>query len=320
MHESTGSASPAVRVALPGTCGELVQGTLDGTPCLVSCPIERYSVAEVRFGTDSGWLLQPDVPKVRAALQHGLAFLGRTASHGSVQLDSDLPRGRGYGSSTADVGAMLYALGHAAGRPLTPTESAELALQVEPTDSSLFSGLALWDHRDGQLYENLGPPPALTVIVLDPGGQVDTVAYNRFDHRAALRTLAPLHREAFQVLREGMTRDDAQAVGTAATLSATAHQAILPNPLLESAVRLARDVGALGLCRAHSGTVLGLLLNPDPTEVARVTTVARQRFAPEIAVFSLPLVSGGPRLLTTDTGHVLSPLSGIGQQNAKASG
>ena len=30
-------------VAFPGTGGELFQGTLGGTPCLVSCPIDRMA-------------------------------------------------------------------------------------------------------------------------------------------------------------------------------------------------------------------------------------------------------------------------------------
>jgi uncharacterized protein involved in propanediol utilization len=61
---------------------------------------------------------------------------------------------------------------------------------------------------------------------------------------------------------------------------------------------LARDVRALGVCRAHSGTLLGLLLNPEDTDVPGITALAARRFAPVVTVFSRPLVSGGLRLLT----------------------
>lgn len=294
------SRSLAVRVALPGTCGELVQGTWEGIPCLVSCPIERYSVAEVRSGGHSGWQLQPNSPKMRAALQYGLTFLEQTTSSGSVSVCSPLPQGRGYGSSTADIGAILYALGYAFGQPLTPLEISALALQVEPTDSSVFPDLALWDHRHGQLYETLGQPPVLTVVVLDPGGEVNTVAFNQLDHRTALRKLAPLHRDAFQLLQDGLRQGDVTAIGTAATMSAEAHQAILPNTLLEPAIHLAREVGALGVCRAHSGTVVGLLLDPNRIEPGWVQKVAQQRLPAHIRMFNLPLVAGGPRLLSAD--------------------
>jgi L-threonine kinase len=235
---------------------------------------------------------------MRAALQQGLTFLEQTTSSGSVSVCSPLPKGRGYGSSTADIGATLYALGHAFGQPLTPLEISTLALQVEPTDSSLFPDLVLWDHRHGQLYETLGQPPALTVVVLDPGGEVNTVAYNQLDHRTALRKLAPLHRDAFQLLQEGLRQGDVAAIGTAATMSAQAHQAILPNALLEPAIHLAREVGAVGVCRAHSGTVIGLLLDLS-IEPGRVQSVAQQRLPEHIHMFNLPLVAGGPRLLST---------------------
>jgi L-threonine kinase len=282
---------------MPGTCGELVQGTWEGIPCLVSCPIECYSVAEVRSGGHSGWQLQPNSPKMRAALQHGLTYMDQTTSSGRISVCSPLPQGRGYGSSTADIGATLYALGHAFGQPLTPLEISALALQVEPTDSSLFPDLTLWDHRHGQLYETLGQPPALTVVVLDPGGEVNTVAFNRLDHRTALQKLAPLHRDAFQLLQDGLRQGDVAAIGAAATMSAEAHQAILPNALLAPAVHLAREVGALGVCRAHSGTVVGLLLDPNRTDPDLVQNVAQQRLPEHIHMFNLPLVAGGPRLL-----------------------
>jgi L-threonine kinase len=290
------SADKAVRVALPGTCGELVQGTLDGAPCLISCPISCHSSAEVRFQPWVGWTVPEHATKTRAALQAGLAYLGRTESGGYVRLHTELPRGRGYGSSTADIGATLYALGQAAGRVLTPTEVARLAVHIEPSDSSLFPGLALWDHRSGLVYEDLGPPPALTVVVLDPGGIVDTLAFNQLDHREVLRQLAPQHWEAFTLLREGLRQGNLEAIGAAATLSATAHQAILSNPLLAPALALANDVRALGVCRAHSGTLLGLLLDPKEADVPGITALVAQRFAPAVTVFSRPMVRGGPCL------------------------
>lgn len=285
------------RVALPGTCGELVQGTLEGMPCLVSCPIDRYSVAAISLLPNTDWSLPPEMPKTHAALQAGLRYLGESAAGGCLHMHSSLPRGRGYGSSTADIGATLYALGQAAAIPLAPLEVAKLAVQVEPTDSSLLPGLALWDHRHGRLYTDLGVPPALLIIVLDPGGEVDTLTFNRCDHRAALQKLAPVHREAFTLLQDGIRQGDIDSIGAAATLSATAHQTILCNPFLDLALSLSREVGAVGLCRAHSGTILGVLLDPGRTAVRYAVAYFKRQLGPGVHVFSTPLVSGGPRSL-----------------------
>jgi L-threonine kinase len=294
MHEAVYSAGRA-RVALPATCGELVQGTLDGVPCLVSCPIGRYSLAEVRLRPGEGWDVPPDAPKATAALRDGLRYLDRPELGGRLRLVTDLPRGRGYASSTADIGATLFALGQAMGQPLTSEEVAQLAVGVEPSDSTLFPGLTLFDHRGSSFHECLGPAPSLTVVVLDPGGAVDTLAFNRLDHQGTLRRLAPEHRRAFALLREGLEQRDWEALGEAVTLSACAHQAILPDPLLELALALAREVGALGVCRAHSGTLLGLLLDPVHADVPAIVDFVARRLPDGVNVAHYPLVDGGPR-------------------------
>ena len=125
-----------------------------------------------------------------------------------------------------------------------------------------------------------------------------SLAFNQFDYREVLGRLAPQHREAFALLREGLRQGNLEAIGAAATLSARAHQAILVNPLLEPTLSLAREVRALGVCRAHSGTLLGLLLDPEDADVLAITTLVARRFAPAVTVFNQSLVSGGLRLLT----------------------
>ena len=130
--------------------------------------------------------------KTHAALQVGLAYLGRTASGGYVRLQTKLPRGRGYG--VEHRGYWRHSLCPWAGGRSGTRLRAKLPDSLStsrPSDSSLFPGLALWDHRHGHVYEDLGAPPALMVVVLDPGGAVDTLAFNQLDHREVLRQLAP---------------------------------------------------------------------------------------------------------------------------------
>ncbi len=277
--------------AVPATCGELVQGSLDGIPCLVSCPVDVYSVATVRLDQGPHWRVPVERFKSVAALQAGLRHLGWSRG-GALHLVSPLPVGRGYGTSTADVGATLYALGRAYGCELTPLEAAWLAVSIEPSDSTLFPGLTLFAHRGGEFYETLADAPPLYVVVVDPGGEVDTIAFNRCDHLAALRRLASEHRRAFDMLRWSLHKGDWEMLGEAASLSSRLHQAILPNPWLEDTLKLAKSVSALGVCRAHSGTLLGLLLDAARADVAAVTAYIARRF-PSLAVHTHRLVGGG---------------------------
>jgi L-threonine kinase len=213
----------------------------------------------------------------------------------TLRLSSHLPRSRGYGSSTADVGAVLYGVAALLGRSVTPEEVARLAVAVEPTDSTIFPGLAILDHRSASRHLALGPAPDLAVVVVDPGGEVDTVAFNRLDLAEDLQRLAPRHQEAFALLQAGLARGDLRAVGEAATLSAVAHHEILPHPLLERAVALAREVHALGLCCAHSGTLLGVLLDPTQDSVAEATRFLRAQLGAVATVTAHRMVDGGPR-------------------------
>ena len=290
----------------PATCGELVQGSLDEVPCLVSCPIDLWSSATVALRGDPGWAAPDDAPKAAQAIAAGAALLGHGASGGILHLDSAIPRGRGYGSSTADIVAALAALGEALGRPLPPHEIAAIAVVVEPTDSVMFPGLALFDHRRGTLHEALGDAPDMAIIVLDPGGTVDTVSFNQRDLAPALRRLAPDHRQAFDLLRSGVRQSDLPAIGAAATLSAQLHQRILHNQLLGMALELADNVGACGVCRAHSGTILGLLLDPAACDVAGAARYVREHAPGGVAVRLQHLVGGGARShKPTDTRRML---------------
>jgi L-threonine kinase len=305
------STYQTAQVALPATCGELVQGTLDGIPCLVSCPIRYYSVAQVCLRAGPGWEVPCDAPKAATALHAGLAWLGGTSGGGHLELYSRVPRGRGYGSSTADIGATLYALAQALRRSLTPAQVARLAVSVEPSDSSIFPGLALFAHRTGQVYQDLGPTPALSVLVIDPGGEVDTLAFNRIDHQATLRHLAPGHRQAFDLLRQGLKGGDWAAVGEAATLSSRMHQAILFNPLLDQALTLARQVGALGVCRAHSGSLLGLLVDPQHTYVESAVAFVAKDLPAGVTLSVYAMADGGPQP-GTEPAPAHGPLAQVG--------
>ena len=281
---------PATATAtVPGTCGEWVQGTLDDVPCLVSCAIDWYAHITVTVEpTTTTWTLPDGASKMAQALRlalwnrvysTGLALAARGSPPigGHVRSDNPLPPGRGYASSTADVAGVIYALGWALGAPFAPWEVASLAVQVEPSDGTMFPELTLFAHRTGAFVRPLGGLPPLSVVVVDPGGFVDTLAFNAADHRAALRRLAPIHRDAFTMLESGLKAGDAALVARAATLSAMAHQEILFSPLVEACLSFLPSTKALGICRAHSGTIVGLIC--DPAQADFVAKQAAERFA-----------------------------------------
>jgi L-threonine kinase len=201
------------------------------------------------------------------------------------------------GSSTADIAGTIYAVGQALGCPFSPRRVAELALEIEPTDGSVFPDVVIFDHRQGLIFESLGPPPALGILCLDHGGEVDTVEFNRSDRSIALRETEPTTRRALQYIQEGFALQRPDLIGAGTTLSAQANQCILFKPTLDAVCRFAEDTGAVGVVAAHSGSVLGVLFDPGRCDGRQLQRLARHAF-PTLQSSSLfRIIGGGARPL-----------------------
>jgi L-threonine kinase len=246
-------------VLMPGTCGELVQGMSSDSHFLVSCPIDILSRVTVELRESPEIKASTQASKSVAALQLVLNKFGYKNMGAAIYIQSDLPSGKGMGSSTADVAGTVYAAAAALNQAIPAEEVARICVSIEPTDSSIFPGVALFDHRNGNRYEWLGPAPELDILVLDLGGEVDTLSYNALDRTADLRSLSLTSMRALQLVREGLNCGDIEKIGAGATLSARAHQKILPKPPLENIIAIGSPMGAVGVDVGHSGTVIGVL-------------------------------------------------------------
>jgi L-threonine kinase len=257
-----------VTIAVPGTCGELIQGWLAdwAEPVLVSCPIALYSRITVEVQPETSILIEQGTchsAKIHQAARLALDTLGRPDLGARVSRTSQLLPGRGMASSTADVVGVLAGLACGLEHSFSAADLARLACQIEPSDSTMVSGLALLAYRDSGQFCELGLPPALPLLMLDPGFTVDTLAYNAQLNLALVRQLAATTQAALELLRHGLQHADPDSIGAAATLSAISYQRVSYNPLLEQAQPWAQATGALGLVRAHSGSVVGLLYPPQ---------------------------------------------------------
>ncbi len=278
-------------VWMPGTAGELVQGWIDGVHFHVTAPINRYAAAT--FTSNGNALRAPaNRPKSARALRLFFKYAGQ-ASQGSLTIQSQLAMGQGLGSSTADIAGACFAAAAELGIPVTPETVARIALEVEPTDGTLFPGIVAFDHRQGRWLEPLGEPPPLAVALLDCGGSVDTIAFNEVDRTGQLRANEPLAREALAGVRAGIRESDPVLIGQAATLSARAHQLILPKAGLEAVIATGSEAGAVGVCVAHSGTAVGVLFDGRRADVAAAATYLSRRIG--LPMLTAWLISGGPR-------------------------
>lgn len=306
-----------VGVALvPCTCGELVQGVLEGEPFLVSCPIDRYSRVRVAVGegalqkrpepavvpegrdrtTEVVTTTAEPAPKAHLAAGATLALLGYPELPFTLQVDNPLPPSKGFGTSTADVVGAVVAAAAAVGSSLEPAEVARLAVAIEPSDSTMFPGLTFFNHRAGRQWEELGSCPSFAIAVLEFEGDVDTLDYNARLDMDTLRSLEPEHAAALELLWRGLKKGRPEMIGEAATLSARINQQLLPKPELERAISLGQQFGALGVCVAHSGTAMGVIFGQGESQSAKeMLAVARGKLKELRTGWVSRMVGGGAR-------------------------
>jgi len=295
-HEApaTNGLIGSATVRAPGVCGELVQGKLGDTHFLVTCPIDFFSRATVELYQDNSAVSAPaSCPKATSAVKATLAYLGRERLGARLTVASPIPRSKGMGSSSADVAAAIAATALALGQELPPSVVAKLALSVEPTDGIMFPGIALFDHRQGRLAEELGPPPPIEIVALDFGGVVDTLEFNSVDRCALWQSLQPQTEEALGLVRQGIREGSPALVGRGATISSQASQEVLFKPQLPRVMEFAESVGAAGVCIGHSGTIIGVLLDARERRSKSIFRQARESFPDAEIVHHLRLLGGG---------------------------
>ncbi|WP_034262615.1 hypothetical protein [Actinospica robiniae] len=180
---------------------------------------------------------------------------------GTLSVCSDVPLGRGFGSSTSDVLAAIRAVADAFDVRLPRETVARLAVAAETASDSLMfdQSAVLFAHREGALIEDFGARlPAMHVLGFGTGLAVDTVGF--LPARYTERELDCFD-ELRVRLRTAVRSGDVARIGEIATVSTRINQSHLPIPRLEQVCEAAAEAGAAGVHTAHSGDIAGLLFD-----------------------------------------------------------
>ena len=279
----------------PASCGEFAQGAIDGRDFLVNAPIDLYSCATVKTASVPGIHLQNanGFEKVQSGLKLFEMTHCSTVGH-TVSLHSQVPRGKGMTSSSADLAAALSAVAQAQGQQLSVTQLSHLIAQVEPSDHVHLPGIGLVNHLTGEILESLPAPRDLSVVVVDCGEEVDTKSFDRERAREVYRQHQPLIRTALSLVRKGLLLQDVVALSEGATMSASLGQKILYKPQLSELLKYSFACGALGINCAHSGTVIGLLHRTSDGLSRNLQEMLATRFADSVSVVgNYRIITGG---------------------------
>lgn len=265
-----GEPLPGIGVAAAnGHHGELLQGVFEDRNGhlhrgLVTLPLAKLvSKATFTCAATRDLTVRPgDKAKAGLAARKTLQHLD-VAEGGLLNIESNIPIGHGYGSSTADVVAAIRAVAAAHTVQLQSPRVSQLAVSAErASDAIAFDGHAvLFAQREGTVLEDFGgalPPLLLVGFKLSGARPIDTLHLPpaRYDS---------IEIQQFRVLRAliayAVRYQDPNCLGRAATASALLSQRHLPKQYLERVIEIAEGAGACGVQVAHSGSLLGILFD-----------------------------------------------------------
>lgn len=295
MNHFRSHRNTEVTVAIPGTCGELVQGCLDGRDFLVTFPIDLFARARAipTFNEGVTVRLEKRHAKVRKTIDR-LADVAKTGIE--VIVDSDLPREKGFASSSAEMAAAAYAYSNAIGSPLQAHELDRIMTAIEPSDGVHYTGICATDFIRGGLIADFGSPPPIGVVIVDTGGQLATDRVARSEMRANAENHRVQLLHAIACLHAGFRSGNADLIGHAATTSAGVNQRVYPKPFFEELLPLVGDHGIVGVNCAHSGTLLGVMFDQGRTTAKRVLDLVTSIVGSALVFGVHQMIGGGPRL------------------------
>lgn len=257
-----------------GTFGELLQGQLPAGSLpsdahfLVTMPIALFARAHFIpiAGTRSVTVYPPHKVKAKRLAENLVIALG--ASGGILLLESELPEGKGLASSSADLVATARSIACCLRRRVGTSLMEKLMAEIEPSDGVMYPGVVAYQQRVCSLLSFLGQMPPLAIVGIDEGGTVETVDYDQRRGEISDSLRAEYH-VLLDRAQRAIARGDTAAIGKIATASALLHQERAPKKHLNSMLRASDATDALGVIVAHSGTMIGILLDRTAADFPR---------------------------------------------------
>jgi L-threonine kinase len=271
-----------------GSFGELLQGVLPGNKkFLVNLKIKNQSNVNLTLSSCQ-YLEDKESRFVESYRQYSKSYkvlrnlLTDIGCHDDPFLDvqSDIPVGKGLSSSTADMIATVKAVEKALNISLKSEYIGGLLTEIEPNDGLHWPGTAAYHHTTGTLISRFDYVPPLSILGIDFGGVVDTVQFNRIPFTWSDQEMNH-YKSLLQKMEEALSSHDLKLICEIATESTLLWQRINPKAGLELVQKLQRDTGALGIINTHSGTLLGLLYDPGQADMDSLLKVVRQRLSIE---------------------------------------
>ena len=256
--------------SIGGKVGEWIQG-IDQAGEPIVCPLtvtrSFFKTRTVVARSDSlSVLSSPETAKDHTKTRRAVLALAHRYGFADdcnyrIVIRGSPPRGKGLGSSSIDIASTLLAIRERRALNVSEADLYKIMCSVERSDY-LFDppSIVAANPLDGS-HAFIARAPQCSIFAWDtePGRCVETEAVQYLD--CGRRPFEREYRELFAMIETGET----SLILQAATRSAEVNNRLLPKVGFERAHRLVKELPALGLVAAHTGTWLGFIL-PHPTD------------------------------------------------------
>ncbi len=282
-----------IKVTVPGSCGELVQGKLNGRNFHITAPINLFTTVTLTAGGDKLEVIPSRKRKAMRAAEKTLKLLGHEDIRGKIHINSKIPEGKGMASSTADITGTAAAMSKFLGKRISDKKISEIALSIEPSDGVMFEGIVLFDHIKGRILEKFPNPPKMKILAVDTGGKINTQKFNRSNFDEIHRENRAKIIKALKLVEDGLREKDIRKIGKGATLSALCNQKILFKPALEPIAEISMKMGAVGVNVAHSGAIIGILMSENFKDFEELEKRIEKKLKRKLRFYRTQLSQGG---------------------------
>lgn len=286
------------KVRTPASCGELIQGFYGKQEMLISYPVNLFS--EITFSTDPKIAGEMIGQKSEAAID--LFFQEKEVSRDLfnnyyVKIENNIPVGKGMASSTADICGVLKGLHHLYKLSITDEDLAKMCCIIEPTDSTIFKNLSLFDHINGLLVETFDWQLDCDVLILEPDYQINTTDFRKAKKEQLMRKNHDS--QALALFRQAVDLKSYEKLCESTYLSAKENQEILEKPYFEVVRQIALKHKCYGVNVAHSGSIIAILLDKKIVDLDALSIELKEENCGSYykKQYMAKIVSGGSQIL-----------------------
>lgn len=281
----------------PASCGEFVQGIMDNEEYLSSYAIDMHSIATIEERIQN---INKGPFKSRKAIEAVFSRFKlpiKESKNISLDIKSQIPIGKGMASSTADIGATIVATLGLIQRKLSSEEISKLASTIEPTDSIYIEKNSIFNPLNGEVKKYLGNIKDSRVIILEPNKTLSTIKIRNTPNYKDIKIQnEKIIKEAFYLLEEGIRKNDLYSIGRACTLSSLANENIDKKEGLDEIIEISKNYGAYGVNIAHSGTVVGIMIDKGMNDTKLIEQLKDARLDSVYnKIYTLDIIDGGIR-------------------------